>query len=299
MLAQPAIEALSNSEADRYRLTPTEKSHVVRFILGVVLLLSAGFKAHSLWTDPVPVFGLFTSPRWQVALIELEVLLGLWLVSGLYRRGAWLSAVGAFGALAAVSLYLALSGQPSCGCFGKLEVSPWLSLGLDIIAVGALVRWQTQPTGMLTGVPSLKPVLVSIAGVALLFVASFSGLYLIDPSPEAALAYLRGESMTVEPSVVDVGDGTRGEVRLFPVRVRNHTSRSICVIGGRVGCRCITTDELPVTVPPKAVCSFRCEFEFRGAAGKFQHSFVLLTDDENQPEVISRIGGRVVETVPP
>jgi hypothetical protein len=40
-----------------------------------------------------------------------------------------------------VSLYLALAGQRSCGCFGRMTVSPWLTLIFDIAAMAALVPW--------------------------------------------------------------------------------------------------------------------------------------------------------------
>jgi hypothetical protein len=67
-----------------------------------------------------------------IASIELEITLGVWLLSGWFQRGAWLGALGFFGVLAGVSLYLALIGQRSCGCFGRVPVNPWLTFTLDV-----------------------------------------------------------------------------------------------------------------------------------------------------------------------
>jgi hypothetical protein len=45
-----------------------------------------------------------------LAAVQWEIVLGLWLLSGAYRTGAWLAAVGTFLAFAAVSGYLDQAG---------------------------------------------------------------------------------------------------------------------------------------------------------------------------------------------
>ena len=47
-----------------------------------------------------------------------------------------MAAVITFTAFAAVSFYLGIIGQASCGCFGTIQASPWTAFGVD---VGALV----------------------------------------------------------------------------------------------------------------------------------------------------------------
>jgi hypothetical protein len=71
--------------------------------------------------------------------VEFEIVLGLWLVSGLYKRLAWAAALACFCFFSCVTLYKALSGASSCGCFGKVEVNPWYTLILDVSAVAALL----------------------------------------------------------------------------------------------------------------------------------------------------------------
>lgn len=36
---------------------------------------------------------------------------------------------------------MALAGESSCGCFGRVRTSPWLTLSFDLAAVGALLRF--------------------------------------------------------------------------------------------------------------------------------------------------------------
>jgi hypothetical protein len=81
-------------------------SRLIRVALGTFLLVAAGLKAHSLVTDPLSQEAFFASPRLLIATIEVEIVLGLWLLSGWFVRAAWLTALGFFGLLAGVSLYL-------------------------------------------------------------------------------------------------------------------------------------------------------------------------------------------------
>ena len=98
--------------------------HIVRVALGLFLLVVAYQKAHGLVGDPFATDSFLSSPRLLVATIELEIVLGLWLLSGWLPRAVWMTTLAFFGILAAVSLYLALEGQQSCGCFGRVTVSP-------------------------------------------------------------------------------------------------------------------------------------------------------------------------------
>jgi hypothetical protein len=269
-----------------------------------LLLTAAGFKAYALWTDPSPALSWFFSPRWQVALIEGETLLGLWLLSGLAMRWAWLLAQVGFILLAGVSLYLALAGKPSCGCFGKLTISPWYTFGLDVAAVAALWYWRPTASSLSTSLGDspnrlLRPSLYLVSGVTFILVGCFTVFWLAFPSPSAALAFLRGESLTVEPSVVDVGSGLRGEERDFSFEIQNYTNHPICLMGGTVGCRCITTGGLPLTLPAGVARSVTGKLEFKGRAGEFQYPITLYTDDGTHSVVIARVTGKVVESPEP
>src|SRR5438094_154701 len=54
----------------------------VRWALGLVLLVAAGLKVHSLALDPLSGDAFLASPRLLIATIEVEIVLGLWLLSG-------------------------------------------------------------------------------------------------------------------------------------------------------------------------------------------------------------------------
>jgi hypothetical protein len=119
---------------------------VVRILLGLLLLAAAALKGHQLLTAPVTGRSVLESRGFLVALVEVEFLLGVWLLSGLFRRAAWWAALACFSAFAPVALFKALSGERDCGCFGAVEVNPWLTAALDAAAVAALLAFRPRPT---------------------------------------------------------------------------------------------------------------------------------------------------------
>jgi hypothetical protein len=265
------------------------------------LLVAAGLKAHGLAVDPYASDSIFFTPRLQIATIEVEVFLGLWLLSGWSAHAARVTAVGFFALLASVSFYLALTGQRSCGCLGRVEVNPWLTFAFDVAVMAALALFRPQPihapnqhtdtwfVGVLKTVAGAVAILVLVSGVFLL----------ASDNPFDALARLRGESLTVEPSVSQLGDGVVREKRTFTIYLRNHTDRPIRVVGGTTTCACIATNDLPIVVPPHDAQPMEVQMIFKGGTGRFQQRFVLYTDDEQQKVVVARFSGRVVEPPAP
>lgn len=119
-------------------------SDVVRYVLGAILLVAAGLKAHELAMEPQVSAGVLEARWLLIAVVEGEILFGIWLVAGTYGRWSWAVATTCFAVFACVSVYKALSGETSCGCFGRFAVNPWYTLVLDVCAVAALARWRPK-----------------------------------------------------------------------------------------------------------------------------------------------------------
>jgi len=130
----------------------------LRVMLGLILLIAAGLKAHQLATDPLVTLApssplplgegwvralapLLHSRPFLIALVEIELLFGLVLLWGIYPQLTWALSLGCFGSFALISLSKALSGAATCGCFGRVPVNPWYTFALDATAVLALVGW--------------------------------------------------------------------------------------------------------------------------------------------------------------
>jgi methylamine utilization protein MauE len=267
--------------------------NTVRVTLGVLLLGAAIFKAHAFWTDTAQPLPLFSSSRIQVAVIEVEGLLGIWLVSGTYHRAARFSALVFFGFLASVSLYMGVSGESSCGCLGRVKLNPWIMFVVDLGAVTALALSHVPTRATATSLHSLSVALRLIAGSVVIVSLAFAGLFLFSNDPWRVVAGLRNEMITVEPGVIHVGSGSPGEERELVVTVVNHSDHTVRFIGGTASCSCMVTDDLPLALSPRESRAIHVRLRFRGGSGAFQHRFVFYTDDEGNAVVLARFAGRV------
>lgn len=250
--------------------------------VGLLLLVAAGLKVYGLAVEPVGPSGIFSSPWFQAALVQAECLLGLWLLSGLHARTAWRVTLATFACFAAFSLYQGWVGQTSCGCFGALRVNPWVAFALDGFVITALILArppQTKPLpaaearptlSMLhTGLPVLATATALIAGLSA--VATFW-----YGSPAAALASLRGERLSVSPSLVDFGEAIGGETQEASIMLTNRTDARIRVVGGTSDCACTVLQDLPLTIPPGETEAVTVRGRIPADAGQFTRNVRLL-----------------------
>jgi len=280
-------------------LSSPSRTRLVRVLLAFLLLSAAGLKIYGLVVDPLFEGSAFASPRLNIVTIELEVLLGLWLLSGMSLGIAWVVAEVFFFGLACISAYMALTGQRSCGCFGRVAVTPWLAFTIDVAAITMLFLFRPAPAIGTNRAAWLRLLIQTTAGTIGLLVL-FSGAFLLwFDSPAEGLARLRGESISIEPAVTQLGDGVSGEQRTALVEVRNYTDQPIRIVGGTASCRCFTTTDLPLTIPPKDSRPISIQVRFKGSVGRFHHGFVLFTDLETGRVLGARFAGRVVQSTSP
>jgi len=139
--AEPAGHPATVTPSPRHPLLPHSGFDLLRLILGLILLLAAGLKAHQLATDPLVTLAprpsalaplpaslapLLHSRPCLIGVVECELLFGLVLLSGILPRLTWALSLLCFGGFALISLYKGISGDATCGCFGRVPVNPWL-----------------------------------------------------------------------------------------------------------------------------------------------------------------------------
>jgi len=100
----------------------------VMVIAGLLLVVAAVLKSRQLLTTPIITEGFWESWLFFMVQVPLEFGLGIWLLSGLFRKAAWLLATISFGLFVCVTFYKGISGAESCGCFGNVHVNPWITL---------------------------------------------------------------------------------------------------------------------------------------------------------------------------
>jgi hypothetical protein len=266
-------------------MSRTTVGRVVLPLCGVFLLAAVALKVQGISAGGVGQTLTLLSPQVQFVGMEVEALVAIWLVSGYARRGAWLAGVVLFAILATVSAYLAWNGQASCGCFGRVEVSPWVSLVLDAVCVVALVA--TRPTGQWLSTNTLLPASVAMLVVGGLIAASESD------GARRELARFRGEALLLDGGDPDAGTAPKGESRIVPVTVENITDADLRLIGGTASCSCVATYDLPLTVPAGGKATANVKIKFTGESGRFKHTFVWYTDAPSQTQLSGSVTGQV------
>lgn len=109
---------------------------LVHFLLGLVLIVAGALKLYELAFESLDES---TPTLLLMGFAEVELLGGIWMAAWIdpERTRWWAAAV--FLGLACSSLFQALAGRCSCGCFGSLSVSPWITLVFDLATVAALL----------------------------------------------------------------------------------------------------------------------------------------------------------------
>jgi len=135
-----------NSCSSENRVTTNRRWIVMRFAVAAIFLVAAGLKAHQLATTPYLGEGLLHARWFNIFVVEFELFFGIWLIFGMLPKLTWFGTVGCFSIFASVSLYKAVSGEGSCGCFGAAEISPWVTTLFDVSLVGMLMLF--RPTSV-------------------------------------------------------------------------------------------------------------------------------------------------------
>src|SRR5579875_351660 len=274
---------------------------IVFVVLGLFLIVTALLKAQGTADGALGQNMILFSPHLRFLVMEAEALLGLWLLSGWAKRTAWVFAVAFFLVVAGCSLYLGLMGQSSCGCFGRIQVSPWSAFALDVacLAVLGLCRpsFRRAEREITTASLWLREAITITCGAGAILAMCLEGILLAGGSrPGDFLARVRGDWITVEPPVTDMGSDVGGKTHRFTVRLRNHTDHMVKVVGGTANCSCLATAELPVSIPPGQSMPIQVAATFKGLPGLFQHEFLFYTDEERQKRVLARFKGRIIDT---
>ncbi len=140
---------------------------------------------------------------------------------------------------------------------------------------------------------AIWPTFCAFTGIVVIFGVLLGFTYSSFGSVPAALAYFRGERISVLPRLVNMGEGHPGESRNVSIEVANWTDKTIRVIGAPKDCAC-TVNDLPVTIPPRETRSISLELRLSGNPGIFTRKVGLLVDDQGLQRINFRLTGRIL-----
>lgn len=266
--------------------------------LGLVLLAAAGLKLYGLNVAPYAQYGRLLTPTVQFLAVEWEIVLGIWLLTGRKPLAAWCAVLLTFFSFAGVSLHLGVIGQASCGCFGSLRTSPWHAFAVDVTALALVghARPDFRVLRELNLAQWLATILrgVGLVGFMLALGAGTIGLtWMIFGSADAALAWLRGERVSIQPRMVDVGEGRPGQTMEAVVQVVNRTNQPVRLLGGNSDCSCVATRDLPVTLAPGETRQISIQIHLPEQTGFFKRKAFLWTDCEQARRLLIGLTGKI------
>lgn len=177
-------------------------------------------------------------------------------------------------------------------------MNPWFTFGLDVVVVAvlAVTLWRSRSVEELSKA-RLSGFLMNclqVAGITAVILGLIAtGMTIYTGDPWAAIAKLRGETITIIPTVTELGQGVVGQHLSFKVQLRNYSDKTVKVVGGTTSCACIATQDLPITISPGGSESIKVYIKFTGSPGKFTHRFVLYSDS-NERLTIVRFSGTII-----
>jgi len=107
--------------------------------LGMLLLTSGILKLASFYPSFSGVPDRVAQSRWHAAALLCELLLAIWLLSGIARKWSLAVAAGTFLCFALATLRMIHDGVGDCGCFGAASLSPKVTFWIDVAALSAAI----------------------------------------------------------------------------------------------------------------------------------------------------------------
>lgn len=216
---------------------------------------------------------MLLSDRWTKAfVIQAEVLLAAWLLSGVYAVAARRTAIGLFAVFAGYSASSVWQGIPSCGCFGAIDTSPMFVLGLDILLVIVLTR-DSPPSEH-----DSQRISGRFVGMALLMLAAGGLLGWQLLSNEVAAFGFGGKPLSVSTDVVDFGSNSTKDSFSKTLDIVNHTQQSVSLVGCSARCNCNVGVDFPCQLAPGESTSIPLRFPAGLRVGEFSFPMRFFTD---------------------
>jgi pimeloyl-ACP methyl ester carboxylesterase len=132
----PGLEHLETTGIRDEDTTRGSRGSFVPLLVGIFLFAAGAADGHDLAVSA-------RDADWPLLIrADLELLGGLWLLSGRFARGARIAAIAVCGVILAYDLSRAAAGYPSRDLFGRVVVGRWWVLLGDLLIFAGLLCWR-------------------------------------------------------------------------------------------------------------------------------------------------------------
>jgi hypothetical protein len=182
-----------------------------------------------------------TENLFNVLLIQIELTLALWLLSG-YRQPLSFATSAVFFLCAIASNVRAIwLNKTSCGCFGNIEIPPEMTVCLNIgflVAIASSLRC-SKLANFTSALKFGRDGWIIPLGVFALLGAAIIQFGRIHYAPK----------QLAMPDSIDLGVIELGEQKEISIPLKNVTGKEINIWGGKTNCSCASIDGLPAVLP--------------------------------------------------
>ena len=223
------------------------------------MLTAASLKGYGLARDPLAQDEVLPNRTTAILAVLFELGLGSWLLVGVFPSVARPIAIVCFTTFLIVSISHILAGKASCGCFGAIQVTPWVTTIFDTAIVGLLI-----------GLPSPDPKSGeqgrALFTAGLVMAIAVPGFWLMCPAPSPT-------PLTVSPEAVEFPQVYQGQRAEAEVLVTNPSQAEIEIHTVETSCPCLTVNLAKnqigkgETVPAIVVLDLAQEPNFIGSLG--------------------------------
>ncbi|MDO5308643.1 MAG: hypothetical protein Q4G03_04010 [Planctomycetia bacterium] len=105
----------------------------ISFLILVVLATASSLKTKQLASQLLWSDNWLDSRFLATVAAYFEATFAIWLLFGFLPRITRLASAALFLLFSSISFYKGISGASSCGCFGEVEVNPWVTFGIDVV----------------------------------------------------------------------------------------------------------------------------------------------------------------------
>lgn len=168
--------------------------------VGGLLVAAAILKLVQLFFFPTAESGWLSSRWFLSGLIQIELAVGVALVSGIHWTLFRRLAIVLFATFVLVTAWKVVRGDSTCGCFGPVDVSPVVTLAVDVVALILLVVWRPPPQLEAAASPARGRPLVLMAWIVVAGVTLAATL--LSPAPRRLGLEAEGDAgdfVVVEP----------------------------------------------------------------------------------------------------